>query len=56
MNILCIQWEYEDDLPKMIQEEFDLLYAKSEIRDGVRMYPYVWTDDEHGEAHKSFLA
>lgn len=56
MTILCIQWEYEDQLPKMSKEEFNLIYAKSEIRDGVRMYPYVWINDGDEFETKAFLA
>ena len=49
MNIYIIQWEYEDDLPEMQPEEFNLLYAQSKIIHGVRMYPYIWLDnDEKG--------
>lgn len=58
MTILCVQWEAEDELPEMSKEEFDIIFAKSEVRPspvGIRMYPYVWTIDEQGNDVKGFL-
>jgi hypothetical protein len=34
-------WEYEDNLPDLDACEYDHLFEKSEIRDGVRMFPYI---------------
>lgn len=58
MTILAIFWEHEDELPEMQKHEYDLIFEASRIRDGVRMFPYVWTDkdDESGEAEKAFLS
>lgn len=33
-------WEYEDALPDLDDSEFSAMFAVSEVRDGVRMYPY----------------
>lgn len=58
MNIIAVFWEYEDQLPEMEDHEYDLIYPKSEIRDGVRMFPYVWVDkdDESGECERAYLS
>jgi hypothetical protein len=58
MTIIAIFWEHEDELPEMAKHEYDLIFPKSEVRDGVRMFPYVWIDkdDESGEAEKAFLS
>jgi hypothetical protein len=40
-----VEWEYEDQLPDMTGEEYLESFAKSEVRDGVRMFPYVEIDN-----------
>lgn len=49
LDIYSIEWEYEDKLPEGITDlEYDLLYPKSEIKDGVRMFPYIKVWDMGG--------
>ena len=43
---LPIEWEYEDNLPEVNDKVFSVMYAASEIIDGVRMYPFVC---DHGK-------
>lgn len=45
------QWEYEDNLPELSDEEFAAIFPLSEIRDGVRMYPFII----NREGEKEFL-
>jgi hypothetical protein len=47
-DLYSVEWEYEDMLPKDLSDlEYDLMFGKSELRDGVRMFPYII---EHKEA------
>lgn len=58
MIAIAVQWEHEDELPKMEQCMFDLIFPKSEVRDGVRMYPFVWLAqvDESGARKRAYLS
>ena len=41
-ELYSVEWTYEDALPKNLSDlEYDLMFEKSEIRDGVRMFPYI---------------
>lgn len=40
-----VQWEYEDELPEMSDEDFNEIYKASKVI-GVRVYPYV--EDSQG--------
>lgn len=40
-----IHWAYEDELPVIPQVLFRGMFRCSQIRDGVRMYPFVWIGD-----------
>lgn len=40
-----VRWEYEDELPEMLDSCFDAIHRASRV-DGVRMYPYV--EDQAG--------
>lgn len=56
MTILYVHWEYEDKLPDNCPHgEFDSIFDKSEVRDGVRMYPYVWQCRDDGTIFKAYL-
>jgi len=56
-EIASIQWEYEDMLPaSMTDEEYDHLFEKSEVRSGVRMFPYISTySDINGIETRHYL-
>ena len=41
VDILSLEWEYEDQLPELTDIEYSLLYEYSKIVDGVRMFPYT---------------
>jgi hypothetical protein len=43
-----IHWEYEDQLPNtpQVNDLFRGLFRCSQIRDGVRMYPFIWIGDK----------
>lgn len=36
-----VAWEYEDQLPTVSNARFSEMYEVSEMRDGVRMYPFI---------------
>jgi len=40
-----VMWEYEDQLPKMSDDDFAAIFKASRV-DGVRLYPYV--EDSNG--------
>jgi len=40
LQISPVRWEYEDQLPEMIDDDFDKIYQASRV-DGVRLYPFV---------------
>lgn len=55
-EIASIQWEYEDNLPDMEGVEYDHLFERSEIRGGVRMFPYISIySDADGTETRHFL-
>lgn len=56
-DILSIEWEFEDNLPKNLSDiEFDHLFYYSEIKCGVRMYPFITLyDDLTGECKRIYL-
>ena len=57
LDIYSIEWEYEDKLPEGITDlEYDLMYPKSEIKDGVRMFPYIKVWDMGGSHRVCWLA
>jgi len=56
MRISCVLWEFEDQLPPMMEEEYDAIFRDSKVIGGLRMFPYVWSEDEHGEPEKAFLS
>ena len=47
-EIASVQWEYEDMLPASMDDiEYNHAFEKSEVRGGVRMFPYIsiYSDD-----------
>lgn len=55
-EIASVQWEYEDQLPEMSDIEYDHLFEKSEVRGGVRMFPYISVySDINGIETRHFL-
>ena len=40
-----VEWEYEDQLPETINNNYNLMYRHSKIIDGVRMFPYTKIGD-----------
>jgi len=41
-SLASVYWEYEDELPEGLSDvEFSHMFEYSEIRDGVRMYPFI---------------
>ena len=44
--VFAVAWAYEDALPDYITDKlYDLLYPMSQIRNGVRMFPYIAIDE-----------
>lgn len=41
IKMCSLYWEYEDMLPEMGDYEYSVIFDKSEVRDGVRMFPFV---------------
>lgn len=41
VDILSLEWEYEDQLPELSNLEYNLMYEYSKVVDGVRMFPYT---------------
>lgn len=43
VNIIAeVKWVYEDELPIWVDDEiYKILYPISEIKDGVRMFPFI---------------
>lgn len=56
-ELYSVEWEYEDSLPKNLSDlEYDLMYDKSEIRDGVRMFPYITIySNEDGTSKRIYI-
>ena len=55
-EVASVQWEYEDNLPEMEDVDYAHLFEKSEVRDGVRMFPYVSIySDTDGTETRHFL-
>jgi len=56
VEILSIEWEYEDQLPELSDFEYGLLYEYSKVVDGVRMFPYTrYWDHANGKEIKAYL-
>lgn len=51
-EIASVQWEYEDKLPEMEDVDYAHIFEWSEIRGGVRMFPYIaiYADADGSEA------
>jgi hypothetical protein len=41
LKIKITEWEYEDQLPNMDYNLYQKLYRCSQVRDGVRVFPFV---------------
>jgi hypothetical protein len=56
-DLYAVEWEYEDMLPKDLSDlEYDLMFDKSEVRDGVRMFPYITMySDYDGSSKRIYL-
>lgn len=56
-DVYSLEWEYEDQLPENLTDlEFDLMFHYSEIKNGVRMYPFIHIyDDLTGECKRIYL-
>jgi hypothetical protein len=56
-DLYSVEWEYEDMLPNSLSDlEYDLMFDKSEVRDGVRMFPYIkMYSDMHGTITRIYL-
>jgi hypothetical protein len=57
LDIRPIEWEYEDELPEMSNLEYKMIYNKSRIVYGFRMFPFVrdW-DHEKNIERKIYLS
>ena len=40
LEVSSVRWEYEDELPEMEDDDFDVIFKASRL-DGVRLYPFV---------------
>lgn len=54
-EIYSVDWEYEDQLPEISDLEYDLLFVHSQIRGGVRMFPYIKIYDNEGNGKRIYL-
>ena len=55
-EVVSVQWEYEDNLPEMQDVDYDHLFEKSQVIDGVRMFPYISTYcNENGTETRHFI-
>lgn len=55
-EVHSVQWEYEDKLPEMSDVDYARLFERSEVRDGVRMFPYLEIySNETGEATRLYF-
>lgn len=45
-SLQYIKWEYEDNLPNMPDHIYASMYTLSQVRDGVRMFPYFISGTE----------
>ena len=55
-DIYTIEWENEDELPDECSDlDYALMYQKSEVREGVRMFPYIRVFDNNGDFKKCYL-
>ena len=51
-----MKWEYEHKLPELTDVDYDHLFYCSEVRDGVRMFPYLEIySNETGEATRLYF-
>jgi hypothetical protein len=54
-EIYSLEWEYEDQLPEISDLEYDLMFEYSEIKDGVRMFPFITLYKSNGEPYRIYL-
>lgn len=56
-DVYSLEWEYEDKLPENLSDiDFEHLFYYSEIKNGVRMYPFITIyDDLTGECKRVYL-
>ena len=55
-DVYSLEWEYEDQLPKNLSDlEFDLMFHYSEIKDGVRMYPFITVYSFDGSSKRIYI-
>ena len=56
-ELYSVEWAYEDMLPEDLSDlEYDLMYDRSEVRDGVRKFPYITMySNEDGSSKRIYL-
>lgn len=55
-SVASVQWAYEDSLPEMDEVDYAHIFERSEVRGGVRMFPYISTySDSDGTETRHFL-
>ena len=56
LDIYSIEWEFEDELPKDMSDlDYDLMYPKSEVIGGVRMFPYIEVYNNNGDSKRCYI-
>lgn len=56
-DIFSVEYDRQEDLPEMSPLDFDLIFEKSEIIDGVRKFPFIkMYDNETGTFKKIYLS
>jgi len=55
-DIYSLEWEYEDQLPESLTDiEYNHLFEYSEIKDGVRMFPFITIYELDGQPKRLYL-
>lgn len=55
-DVYSIEWEYEDQLPESLSDfEYSLMFHYSEIKSGVRMFPFITIYQLDGQPKRIYL-
>ena len=57
IDLVSVQWVSEDGLPQGISNiKYDLIYTKSKVIGGVRMFPFIEIYDNNGQPEHYYLS
>ena len=55
-DVYSLEWEYEDKLPENLSDiDFEHLFYYSEIKTGVRMYPFITIYSLDGSSKRIYI-